>query len=184
MWVVDHTSASTKRVLELATPLYTPTWSSSLHKHHELDSGGSILRVQQPIAAHNFVNFGRRWRSLTCKKRRFIKVRLQNKNKKQTKVKKDCRVVKFGGSSSEYGTHSYLRYLTSTPLFFEKLTFVLAQFEISVNMGSSSDSTNSSNNAFTKAEVMAWCSAFSLMSVLIVTGNLLTIVLFAANKKN
>ena len=141
------------------------------------------MRVQQPIAAHNFVNFGRRWRSLTCKKRRFIKVRLQNKDKKQTKDKKDCRVVKFGGSSSEYGTHSYLRYLTSTPLFFEKLTFVLAQFENSVNMGSSSDSTNSSNNAFTKAEVIAWCSAFSLMSVLIVTGNLLTIVLFAANKK-
>ena len=50
-------------------------------------------------------------------------------------------------------------------------------------MGSSSDNTNSSNNAFTKAEVIAWCSAFSLISVLIVAGNLLTIVLFAANKK-
>ena len=52
-----------------------------------------------------------------------------------------------------------------------------------MDMGSSSDSINGSNNAFTKAEVIAWCSAFSLISVLIVAGNLLTIALFAANKK-
>ena len=52
-----------------------------------------------------------------------------------------------------------------------------------MNMGSSSDSINGSNKAFTKAEVIAWCSAFSLISVLIVAGNLLTIVLFAANQK-
>lgn len=36
---------------------------------------------------------------------------------------------------------------------------------------------------FCKTEVIAWGSAFSLISVLIVTGNLLTIVLFAVNKK-
>jgi len=64
----------------------------------------------------------------------------------------------------------------------KKLAFVLAQFENSVNMGSSFDSATS-NNAFAKAEVIAWCSAFSLISVLIVTGNLLTIILFAVNKK-
>ena len=50
-------------------------------------------------------------------------------------------------------------------------------------MGSSSDSTNGSNNAFTKAEVIAWSSSFTLMSVLIVTGNLFTIGLFTVNKK-
>ena len=53
-----------------------------------------------------------------------------------------------------------------------------------MNMGSSSDSTDGSNkNAFTKAEVIAWCSTFSLISVLIVTGNLFTIGLFTVNKK-
>ena len=51
-----------------------------------------------------------------------------------------------------------------------------------MNMGSGSDSTTS-NNAFTNAGVVAWYSAFSLISVLIVTGNLTTITLFAVNKK-
>ena len=51
-----------------------------------------------------------------------------------------------------------------------------------MNMGSSFDNRTSNTN-FTKAEVIAWCSAFSLISVLIVTGNLLTIGLFAVNKK-
>ena len=40
----------------------------------------------------------------------------------------------------------------------------------------------SATDVFTKAEAIAWCSAFSLVSVLIVTGNLLTIGLFAIYK--
>ena len=51
-----------------------------------------------------------------------------------------------------------------------------------MNMGSSSDNTTS-KYASTKAEVIAWCCAFSLTSVLIVVGNLLTLILFAVNKK-
>lgn len=56
-------------------------------------------------------------------------------------------------------------------------------------MESSSENTTSNNtscsatNVFTKAEAIAWCSAFSLVSVLIVAGNLLTIGLFAIYKK-
>ena len=51
-----------------------------------------------------------------------------------------------------------------------------------MNMGSSFDST-SSKYALTKAEVIAWYCAFSLTSALIVVGNLLTIILFAVDKK-
>ena len=40
-----------------------------------------------------------------------------------------------------------------------------------------------STDVFTKAEAIVWCSAFSLISVLIVTVNLLTIVLFVIYKK-
>ena len=47
----------------------------------------------------------------------------------------------------------------------------------------SNNTTCSATTVFTKAEVIARCSAFSLISVLIVTGNLLTIGLFAIYKK-
>ena len=40
----------------------------------------------------------------------------------------------------------------------------------------------SATNVFTKAEAIAWCTAFSLVSVLIVAGNLLTIGLFTIYK--
>lgn len=56
-------------------------------------------------------------------------------------------------------------------------------------MGNSMNNTNSKSTSclatdvFTKAEAISWCSAFSLISVLIVTGNLLTIGLFAVYKK-
>ena len=56
-------------------------------------------------------------------------------------------------------------------------------------MGNSTNNTTSnstsclSTDVFTKAEAIAWCSAFSLVSVLIVTGNLLTLALFAIYKK-
>ena len=40
-----------------------------------------------------------------------------------------------------------------------------------------------STNAPSKAEGIVWCSAFTLTSVFIVVGNLLTIVLFAVNKR-
>lgn len=47
--------------------------------------------------------------------------------------------------------------------------------------------TTSSNNASTgflsKAEGMAWCGAYALEAALIVSGNLLTIILFAVNKR-
>ena len=46
-----------------------------------------------------------------------------------------------------------------------------------------SSSTGSSVTVFSKAERIAWCSAFILTSVFIVVGNLLTIVLFAVNKR-
>ncbi|XP_078364022.1 adenosine receptor A3-like [Oculina patagonica] len=51
------------------------------------------------------------------------------------------------------------------------------------------DNTTSNNisisptNVFSKAEAIAWCSAFTLVSFLIVTGNLLTIVIFAVDRK-
>ena len=38
-------------------------------------------------------------------------------------------------------------------------------------------------NSLSKIEAIAWCSAFTLVSFLIVTGNLLTIVLFAVNRR-
>ena len=41
----------------------------------------------------------------------------------------------------------------------------------------------SSTNVPSKTEGIVWCSVFSLLSVLIVVGNLLTIVLFAVDKK-
>ena len=58
-----------------------------------------------------------------------------------------------------------------------------------MNMESSLENTTSNyasclaTDVFTKAEAIAWCSAFSVISVLIVSGNLLTIVLFAIYKK-
>ena len=56
-------------------------------------------------------------------------------------------------------------------------------------MESSSENTTLNNTSclatkvLTKAETIAWCSSFSLVSVLIVTGNLLTIGLFTIYKK-
>ena len=56
-------------------------------------------------------------------------------------------------------------------------------------MESSSDNTTSNNTSwssadvFTKAEAIAWCSPFSLISVLTVAGNILTIALFAIYEK-
>ena len=44
-------------------------------------------------------------------------------------------------------------------------------------------SSSSTEDLPSKAEGMAWCSAFALEAVLIVLGNLLTIVLFAVDKK-
>jgi len=55
--------------------------------------------------------------------------------------------------------------------------------ESSLENTTSNNTSCSSTDVLTKTEAIAWCSAFSLISVLIVTGNLLTIVLFAIYKK-
>ena len=52
-----------------------------------------------------------------------------------------------------------------------------------MNNATSNSTSCSSTDVFNKAEAIAWYSAFSLMSLLIVTGNLLTIVLFVIYKK-
>ena len=53
----------------------------------------------------------------------------------------------------------------------------------SINNTTSNNTSYVSTDVFTKAEAIAWYSAFSLISVLIVTGNLLTIGVFAIYKK-
>ena len=52
-----------------------------------------------------------------------------------------------------------------------------------MNNANSNNTSCLVTDVFTKAEAIAWCSAFSLISVLIVAGNLLTIGLFAIFKK-
>ena len=52
-----------------------------------------------------------------------------------------------------------------------------------MNNITSNNTSCSATDVFTKAEAIAWCSAFSLISVLIVTGNLLTLAVFAIYKK-
>ena len=59
----------------------------------------------------------------------------------------------------------------------------MESIESSSENTTSNNTSCSSTDVFTEAEVIAWCSAFSLISVLIVTGNLLTIALFAIYKK-
>lgn len=54
--------------------------------------------------------------------------------------------------------------------------------ESSLENTTSNNTSCSSTDVLTKTEAIAWCSAFSLISVLIVTGNLLTIGLFAIYK--
>ena len=44
------------------------------------------------------------------------------------------------------------------------------------------DASDSSTATYSKAEGIAWCSAFILTSLLVIVGNMLTIVLFVANK--
>ena len=55
--------------------------------------------------------------------------------------------------------------------------------DISVTSASNNTTSLSSEDVRSKAEGIAWCSAFALEAVFIVAGNLLTIVLFALNKK-
>ena len=54
--------------------------------------------------------------------------------------------------------------------------------DISATTGSNNTTSSSSEDLPSKAEGLAFCTVFALEAVLIVTGNLLTIVLFARNK--
>ena len=54
---------------------------------------------------------------------------------------------------------------------------------ISASTGLNNKSSLYTKDLYSKAEGIAWCTAFALEAVFIIAGNLLTIVLFAVNKK-
>ena len=54
---------------------------------------------------------------------------------------------------------------------------------ISVTTGSHNKSSSTTDELPSKAEFIAWCSAFAMEAVFIIVGNLLTLALFAFNKK-
>ena len=61
----------------------------------------------------------------------------------------------------------------------------MSQTKMNITSGANITSNNASGSemiVYSKAEGIAWCCAFILTTLLVVAGNLLTIVLFAANK--